>query len=256
MSNLKEKLKNGGIVLGTWSSIPSASLVNVLSLSGIDFIIIDTEHGPVSIEKAEDLVRAAQASNVPALIRVQKNDPSLILRALDIGSDGVHIPHVGTPKDALDVVQACKYYPLGMRGLSPFTRAGDYGLGAKDHTQRCNDYTLIAVHIEGKEGLKNLPEIVKIKGVDVVFIGPYDLSQSLGKPGQIKDPNVLQSIRESVAIIRKQNLVCGSFAQDFEMLEILIDYGVQYISYSVDSAMIVKTYKDLSTKFQMIKKMY
>ncbi len=247
--NIKKRLKNGEMVFGTWNNIPSASLMNALGCSGIDFIVIDAEHGPVSMETAEDLIRAAEVCGVAPIIRVPSNNDHLILRALDIGAHGIQVPHVSTKEEASRVVRYSKYYPLGERGYSPFTRAGKYGYEPKEHAKRSNEDTLIVLNIEGKEGIRNLKDIVEVDNIDVVFIGPYDLSQSLGKPGKVDDKEVINSIRDNVKIIKDQGLACGSFANDLTYLDILMDCGVQYLTYMVDSSLIAETYRNLQRLF-------
>ncbi|MFA6078172.1 MAG: aldolase/citrate lyase family protein [Candidatus Omnitrophota bacterium] len=249
-TNLREKLAKGGMVFGTWNIIPSAPLVNAICSSGIDFIVIDSEHGPVDMEKAEDLVRAAEVAEVPALIRVGANMPHMILKALDIGSSGVHVPHVSTKEEAIAVVSAAKYHPEGCRGYSPFTRAGGYGMKAKDHARLANENTIVVAHIEGAPGVKNLKDILDVPGIDVVFIGPYDLSQSLGKPGKVEDPQVLETVKRCAKMIRGKGKVCGSFAADEKYLDVLIDCGVRYLTYKVDSALIAETYKGIYSEFK------
>ena len=235
--------------MGTWNGIPSPSVVNAIGCGGMDFVVIDTEHGPTSIETAENLVRAAEVAQMTPIIRVPGNDPQLILRALDIGAIGVQVPHVSTKEEAQKVVRASKHYPLGDRGYSPFTRAGKFGAAAEGHAERSNKETLVVLNIEGVEGLDNLEEIATVEGVDVIFIGPYDLSQSLGKPGNVFDPEVVEHIRKSVKLVKDKGLVCGSFACDLRYLDILMDCGVQYITYMVDCALITQSYKDICDKF-------
>ena len=170
------------------------------------------------------------------IIRVGDNDERLILRALDIGSDGVQVPQINSVADAESVIHSAKYAPLGARGLSIFTRAGDYfkNEGA-DHTDRQNDETMIVVHIEGKRGLDNLEEIMTVDGIDVLFLGPYDISQSLGYPGDVRNPIVETALREATAKARAQGRAVGSYAKDVEMGKWLIDLGIQYISINVDA---------------------
>ncbi|MDP8230778.1 MAG: aldolase/citrate lyase family protein [Candidatus Gorgyraea atricola] len=249
MKNLKERLRNGEMVIGTWNGIPSASVVNAIASSGVDFIVIDSEHGPVSVEKAEDLVRACEACGVDSIIRVSSNSADLILRALDIGTKGVQVPHVSTKEEAEHVVRCSKYYPEGERGYSPFTKAGNYGIKSSGHAKRSNENTTVVLNIEGSEGLKNIKDIASVRGIDVIFIGPYDLSQSLGKPGEVNDPEVIKGIRESVKITKNKGVACGSFACDMKYMELLIDCGVQYVTYMVDSALIAATYKDIVNVF-------
>ena len=251
-SSLKERLKNGEKVIGTWNIIPSPSLVEAIGYGGLDFIIIDAEHGPVGMETAENLVRAAQVSGMAPSIRVADNVAHLILRALDIGAYGIQVPHISTVKEAEKVVEYAKYHPQGKRGLSVFTRDAKFGIAAKNHVSNSNPEKMIIINIEGIEGIKNLAKIVDVQEVDVIFIGPYDLSQSLGKPGKVNDPEVINIIKSSAKLIRDKAKVCGSFAADPTYLKILVDCGIQYITYTVDCEMISSNYKHLKDSFKKL----
>ncbi len=238
--NLKKRLQNGETVIGPFVIIPSPALVDSLGYSGMDFCILDTEHGPLSMETCVDLVIAAQGSGVAPIIRVGANDERLILRALDIGSEGVQVPQINVKADGERVVHSAKYAPLGERGLSVFTRAGNYykdggSVGGKIHTDRANDDTTVIVHIEGKRGLDNLDEIMTVKGIDVLFLGPYDISQSLGVPGQVWSKKVETALRAAADKARKGGRAVGSYARDTEMGKWLLDMGVQYLSINVDA---------------------
>ena len=249
-TSLKDRLKSGETALGSWSIIPSAALVEIIGYSGFDFIVIDSEHGPVNIESAENLIRAAQIAGMPSILRVPRNESNFILRALDVGACGIQIPHVSTETGARLAVESVKYYPKGKRGFSPFTRAARYGLDAQGHTGNSNDKTIVVLNIEGVDGVRNLRKIVKVPDIDVIFIGPYDLSQSLGKPGQIEDGEIIECIGKSVKIAEAQGLACGSFARDMKYLEILLDCGVRYVTYMVDSAVILNSYKTIRESIQ------
>ena len=197
LGNLKKRLQAGETVVGPFVIIPSVPLVDTLGYAGMDFCIIDTEHGPISQESATDLVIAAQGSGVAPIIRVGDNDERLILRALDIGADGVQVPQINNVEDGKKVIHAAKYFPLGERGVSVFTRAGDYYVNeGAGHTDKQNDETMIVVHIEGQRGLNNLDEIMTVDGLDVLFLGPYDISQSLGLPGDVRNPKVEAALKE------------------------------------------------------------
>ena len=233
---LKRRLRAGETVIGPFVIIPSVPLVDTLGYSGMDFCIIDTEHGPISQESATDLVIAAQGVGVAPIIRVGDNDERLILRALDVGSEAVQVPQINDVRDAEAVVHAAKYAPLGERGLSIFTRAGNYFKdGGGDHTNRQNDETMTVVHIEGKRGLDNLESIMTVDGIDVLFLGPYDISQSLGVPGDVRNAVVEGALREATDKARSQGRAVGSYAKDVEMGKWLIDLGIQYISINVDA---------------------
>lgn len=232
---LKEKLQRGEAVVGPFMNCSYPAFIEIAGLAGFDFAIIDTEHGPLSIETAEDLCRAGQLAGLDPIVRVSANDQPLIQRALDIGSGGVQVPQIETREQAEAVVRAAKYAPLGMRGISLFTRAGDYTVyGTEGLTDGLNAEQVVIIHIEGVRGLENLDEIVTVPGIDVVFLGPYDLSQSFGIPGQVNDPRVVQGMESAVSKIRAAGKAAGTFAGDAATARRWIDTGVQYISLGVD----------------------
>jgi 4-hydroxy-2-oxoheptanedioate aldolase len=236
IGQLKQRIRNGETVVGPFVTIPSVPLVDTLGYAGMDFCIIDTEHGPISAETAMDLVIAAQGSGVAPIIRVGANDERLILRALDVGPDGVQVPQINDADDARRVIHAAKYAPLGARGMSVFTRAGDYYAGrGSGHTDRQNAESMVVVHIEGRRGLDNLDEIMTVDGIDVLFLGPYDISQSLGVPGEVRSPKVEQALAAAAGKARAKGRAVGSYARDVEMGKWLKDLGVQYLSINVDA---------------------
>lgn len=237
---LKQRLQQGETLLGPFVIVPSCTLVDTLGYAGMDFCILDTEHGPLGIERCADLVIAAQGSGVAPVIRVGGNDERLILRALDIGADGVQVPQINVRGDAEQVVHAAKYSPDGQRGLSLFTRAGHYfreggAVDGRCHTDRQNGETTVVVHIEGRRGLDNLEEIMEVPGIDVLFLGPYDISQSLGIPGQVRTPQVEKALRSAAEQARRAGRAVGSYAKDTEMAKWLLDLGIQYLSINVDA---------------------
>jgi len=255
--SLKERLKDGETVIGTWNIIPSPTLVEIIGCSGLDFLVIDSEHGPGNFETAENLARAAEVTGMSPIMRVPDKEVHSILSALDIGMHGIQVPHVSTKEEAELIVERAKYYPVGKRGLSPFTRAGKYSLLEHDHAARSNKNTIIVLNIEGIDGIENLAEISTVPDIDVIFIGPYDLSQSIGKPGKVNDPEVMKLIKKSANILKSNGITCGSFARDEAYLKSLIQCGVKYLTYMVDTAMILKSYKafkDFFDKFTMSKR--
>jgi len=248
---LKQKFASGLFALGTFNIIPSSTVVNVLGCAGLDFLVIDAEHGPVGMEKAEELVRAAEAEGMSPIIRVGENNPALVLRALDIGAHGVQIPHISNRLQAQTAVHYAKYPPLGERGLSPFTRAGAYSLKKSlDHTVEANKNTLVILNVEGTEGIDSLDEILQVEGVDVIFLGPYDLSQSVGKPGAVDDPEVVNHIRNCAAKIRAAGLVAGCFARDMDMMALLVECGYQYLTYLVDGTILLQAVEQIAGAFK------
>ena len=249
--SIKEKLKKGEIVVGPFVIIPSVTMVDTLGFSGMDFCILDTEHGPLSIETANELVIASHATGISPIIRVGSKEEWPILRALDIGSDRVQVPQINTKSDAEKVINAAKYSPLGNRGVSIFTRAGKYfSSEGKNHTDEQNDKTMVIVHIEGEEGLNNLDSIMEVNGIDVLFLGPYDISQSLGVPGDVRNPIVEKALKEASINARDNGRVVGSYAKDIEMAKWLIDQGVQYLSVNVDATIYMQACENIAKQLK------
>jgi 2-keto-3-deoxy-L-rhamnonate aldolase RhmA len=245
-NQLKRKLQRGEVVYGPFMNCSYGSFIEIVGLTGFDFAIIDMEHGPLEVETAEDLCRAGQNGGLSPIVRVRKNDAPQIQRALDIGSAGVQVPQIETRADAEAVVRAAKYQPLGMRGLSFFTRAGDYVVyGQEGITDRLNQEQLVIIHIEGQRGLENLDEIVTVPNIDVVFLGPYDLSQSFGIPGQVNDPRVVKGMEIATKKIRAAGKAAGTFAGNAEAAKRWAALGVQYISLSVDVGIFADACKTL-----------
>jgi 2-keto-3-deoxy-L-rhamnonate aldolase RhmA len=232
---LKKRLQSGETVLGAFVIVDSPIMLEAAGLAGLDFAILDMEHGPFDLRDVERLIPVAANAGVAPIVRVGQNDEWMILRALDVGASGVQVPQVNCRANAQAVVHSAKYAPLGERGVSTFTRAGRLNTRGPGYFQEANAETLVVVHIEGVEGVRNLDDILGVEGIDVAFIGPYDLSQSLGIPGQTDDPRVQDAVRECVRKTRAAGKVAGSFAKDLATARRWIDIGIQYVAISVDA---------------------
>jgi len=236
---LKNKLNNGDIVFGTWMVIPSPTVAEIFSMSGLDFIIIDREHGPISFETAEHMVRAVEQTSCTPLLRVSANTETEILRGLEIGSHGVVIPHVNTTEDAEYSINSAKYSPDGSRGVSAYTRSsGYYSVGEKGRTQYANDNTIVTVIIESVEGIKNIGQIAALDNIDIIYIGTYDLSQSMNCIDDLHNPKMLKTIEDTVQIIRDNGKCAGVLAQSGEDVKQWVNMGIQFIPYHVDCGLI------------------
>jgi len=242
---LKDTLKAGNAVLGPFVNLNSGAMIEIAAIAGFDFVIIDTEHGPLDIPAAEDLCRTAKGAGITPIVRIRENDAAQILRALDIGAAGVQVPQISTKSDAEAVVQAAKFVPQGMRGVSPYTRAARYFADGAAIFDRLNQEQMIIIHIEGVEGLENLSDIITVKGLDVIFLGPYDLSQSLGIPGEVDDPRVVDRMQEAAQEINRAGLSVGTFADCPETAKKWIHAGVRYVSLSVDTGIYLKGCRDM-----------
>lgn len=248
---LKRKLQRGETVIGPFMNCRHGTFIEIVGLAGFDFAIIDMEHGPLEVETAEDLCRSAHSVGLSPIVRVRKNDGPQIQRALDIGSAGVQVPQIECKADAEAVVHGAKYQPLGLRGLSFFTRAGDYVInGTQGYTDYLNAEQLVIVHVEGKRGLENLDEILTVPHIDVIFLGPYDLSQSFGIPGQVNDPRVVKGMEEANTKIRAAGKWTGTFAADVPTAHRWAGLGIQYMSMNVDVGIFARACKEMVEGFR------
>jgi len=234
-NHLKEALQDGKVVFGPFLKFTDPAIVEIIGFAGFDFAIIDAEHGPISMENAQNMIRAAESVNLTPIIRVGNNDEALILRAMDIGAQGIEIPQINSKADAVRAVKSVKYSPQGERGVCRYVRAAKYSSMDKfKYFESANKETMIIAHIEGVEGIKNLDEILLVPGIDVVFIGPYDLSQSLGVPGEVNHPLVKEKMKEVVLKCKKNKVAIGTFADDIKTAKSWVSLGVQYMAFSVD----------------------
>lgn len=212
VSNLmKEKIQRGQAALGVSVMFPSPQLVEMLAYAGFDWVLIDCEHGSIGLADVEMMAMAADASGITAIARPRSNDPADIQSVMDRGVKGVQVPHVNCKADAERAVAAVKFGPGAARGLAAGTRPDRWGLGAKmpDFASQQNAMSLVCVQIEHQEAVRNIDEILTVAGIDVFFIGPSDLSQSMGFPGNPKAPVVAKAIEDTLARILSAGKVPG-----------------------------------------------
>jgi 4-hydroxy-2-oxoheptanedioate aldolase len=248
-NKIKKMLNEGKAVFGPFIKLNSPAVIEVFGYSGFDFVIIDTEHGPLSIETAENLIRAAELVDITPIIRVSDNETDKILRALDIGAQGVQVPQISCKEDAEKVIKAAKFAPLGERGVCRFVRAASYSaMDRYKYFSISNDETLVVIHIEGIEGIRHIDEILETPGIDVVFLGPYDLSQSVGVTGNITHPKVEEKMKEVILKANSKGVIVGTFVDNIEDSRKWLKLGVKYISYSVDVGIIYEASRDIARK--------
>lgn len=200
---LAVRLRDGERLLGLVVKIPSPQIIEAAGHAGYDLVVIDSEHGPADTEALEHHLRAAGSARIAALVRVSGTGGGEVLRALDAGAEGVVVPRVNTAAEAEQAVAAAHYPPRGTRGLATSTRAGRHGLvdvGA--HVQRAREQTLVVAQVEDAEAIPHTAAIASQPGVDVVFLGPTDLSMSLGRPGELSHPAVQEAIGQIVDAVR------------------------------------------------------
>lgn len=241
---LKQRLKNGEFVLGTWCILPSPSVINVLARTGLDFVLLDMEHGPLDFNIALTMVMAAESEGCEALLRVSQNNEVEILKALDIGASGVIVPHIENTHDRQEAISYIKYPPVGVRGFSPYTRAGSY-TSKPSHTKIENEKTISGIIVEGDKGIKDLDYIIDDKNLDLVYIGVYDLSLALGIPGQVNNPKIIVLLKECVCKIRKKGKAAGALFHSLEELKFFKKIGIQFLCYKVDTSVLFDAFSSV-----------
>lgn len=246
VNKLKEMLNKGNTVVGPFVKLTSPAVIEILGNAGFDFVIIDKEHGPISTETAENLIRAAELVGITPIIRVSNNNPHQISKALDIGARGIQIPHISSGHDAEQAVKSCKYFPMGERGVCRFVRAASYSaMDRFEYFSMSNAETLVIVQIEGIEGINEIDRILEVPGIDIIFLGPYDLSQSLGLQGEIDHPKVEAKMCEVISKAKKKGITIGTFVDNISNANKWQSVGVQYISYSVDVGIFYEAGQDI-----------
>ena len=232
----KAKLKRGESVYGCFLRYPDPALVEMLAHFEWDFVVLESEHGRLDPRTCEEMVRAAELNGITPIVRVTTNSPSIILRFVDSGAQGIIVPQVNSAEEAERAVAAVKFHPRGNRGLSG-SRAADYGQGLSfgDHVLQSNRETLVVLYVETAEAVRQLPQILAVEGVDVVNVGRTDLSHSLGVPGQPEHPRMQRCLQEILAGVRNSPVALGIMAANPEAARQWRARGARYISINLES---------------------
>lgn len=245
MNKLLKKMNEGNCVYGPFMKTGDPAFVEIVGHSGFDFAILDLEHGPSNELALQNLIRGAQIANLCPIVRVSKLDEVLIGRALDVGAQGVQVPQITNAKEAAIAVKASKFSPLGERGVCRFVRASNYSsIDRFQYLSEAND-NLVILQLEGQEAIDNLDEILEVRGIDVIFIGPYDLSQSIGVPGNINHPLVEEKMKYIIKKASEKGILTGTFVDTVEAAIKWKKVGASYISYSVDVGIFYEACKNI-----------
>lgn len=232
------------IMIGTWAEIPTPYATHIMSKAGLDFSIIDMEHGIIGFEQAQNMIFAAHSEGKEVYIRVPVIEEAWILRALDTGCDGIVFPQVSGEKDIEEIIRLSYFSPRGERGFNPYITAGGYTGGKKDYFETENARIKIAVILEGKEVFENLDTVLNHKEIDIVYIGQYDLSIALGVPGNVTHPLVLEKMDSAVKDIRRYGKMAGCMVHSVDEAMGCIEQGFDFIVYKVDSGILFQSVKD------------
>jgi len=253
VNKLKEQIIKGKPIIGTWNTLASPNITEVLAHTDLDFQIIDLEHGPFILDKISLHISACEASkSCTPLVRIPSNQDWMALQALDQGAYGIVVPHIENSQDAMKLVNSIKYYPKGNRGFTPYSKAGGFNNNnISSYIKESNDSVISVVIIESKEGLNNLEEIINIDEIDVIYFGAFDLSQDLGCSGNVTHPKVISAIQKGINLVNKKGKYAGGFvAQSEDDIKLFLDMGIRFITYQVDSSILYKDYQNISSWFQ------
>ena len=241
METMKQSLAAGRVLIGGYVQTQSPELVEAMGYADFDFVVLDTEHTAHSYEAVIHQLRAAEVVGLEPLIRPPGQDPSLISRAFDLGASGVFVPIIDTAEEARKVVKAAKYHPEGQRGICVAVKPGQYGKAfGPDYFTRMNEKTCVIAMVESTTGCDNIEEIMAVAGIDIVFIGPTDLSQSLGVPGEVDHPEVERCIAHVADCARQRRVPLGIHiynAEDRDEMDRRVNQGFQLLTVMLDTAL-------------------
>ncbi|MFC1548336.1 HpcH/HpaI aldolase/citrate lyase family protein [Candidatus Omnitrophota bacterium] len=234
--DLKQELAKKKVTIGSWITIGDTSVAEIMARSGFDWLTIDMEHSAITLPQAQEIIRVIELCGVVPLVRVGANDPDLIKRVMDAGAFGVIVPMVNSGEDAQKAVAAAYYPPRGKRGVG-LARAQSYGFGFEDYKKRNAKKSVVIAQIEHKDAIENLEDILTTKGIDGTIIGPYDLSASLGYPGQFARPAVKKALKKYESICVKLNKPMGSHVIPPDVSEVRRKKrkGYKFIAWSLDT---------------------
>ena len=244
--SLRRRLRETSPVLATFSILPRVEVVEAIALGGFDAVILDLEHGPYGIESLPPLILAAEAHAIFPIVRVQRCEPALIGSALDAGAAGVMVPGIRTPDEARAAVNAARFAPQGNRGAHPWVRAASFS-GRSAWFAEANEDAAILLMIEGRHGADNAEAIMETPNLEGVLIGPVDLSHSLGVPGQIDHPAVVEKVDGIMAKANQLSLATAIFSPTPAGAKKWMQKGVKLVALSVDTDVLASGMRAVST---------
>ena len=249
-NRVKRMVQAGKKTAGAWAQACSPITAEILGRGGFDWILIDMEHSPGDLQTLVTQFQALGASGAVPIVRAPWNDLVWIKRILDAGAYGVMIPYVNTREQAIAAVQACKYPPLGVRGIAGSPRAAGFGRDTASYLKRANDEILVILQVETPQAIQNLEEIGKVPGVDLLFIGPMDLATSMGHFGNPAHPEVQAAIATVEAKAKALGIPLGTISAGWEQAKALYDRGYQLITLISDVVVLSKTSAEAMAKFK------
>jgi 2-keto-3-deoxy-L-rhamnonate aldolase RhmA len=250
-NTLKEKLRRKELTIGSWLTIGNEITAELMARQRFDWLVIDIEHSAIDLSMTQNMVRIIELSGCVPLVRVGDNDPALIKRVMDMGAHGVIVPMVNSVEEAKKAVAAVKYPPLGTRGVG-LARAQGYGTQFENYKKWVNKDSIVIVQIEHVNAVRNFEKIVTTEGVDAFIVGPYDLSGSLGYPGNFTHPLVKENLNKVISQSKKLKINAGIHVipPDYREVNKRIKEGYRFIALSLDTLLLARFTEDSLAKIQ------
>ena len=250
LNKLRDAIEKKQYAVGTFLGVANPSIVEIMGYTGLDFVVIDTEHGPYDTMPMSDLIQAAESKGISPLVRIADITHKEMQRALDNGAEGIIIPCLKSLEDFRKVVELGKFAPLGNRG---FIKGRGSGFGNEpwasgtltEYMENSNDKVLLLPQCETMEALENIEEIVQIKGIAGIFIGPFDLSICMGIPGQFEAPEFTEAVDKILRACKQAGKLCMTFTSSPEEAKKYIYKGFDAVANSIDSIVFAQAYKSM-----------
>ena len=238
-NSLKSRFASNQLTIGSWITLAHPAVAEIMAKAGFDWLTVDLEHSVITIREAEELIRVIDLCGVVPLVRLSANDPIQIKRVMDAGAHGVIVPMVNSAEEARKAVEAVRYPPDGKRGVG-LARAQGYGNSFEKYKEWVNRESIVIVQVEHIKAVENLDAILSVEGVDGFIVGPYDLSGSLGVPGQFDNRLMLNAMNRIKDFTKSSSKVAGIHVVEPDIIQLQerIREGYKFIAYSLDTRML------------------
>ena len=247
MNKFKTKIENNEKPIGIFADMCSSYAVEAIGKSGFDYIIIDNEHSPIEAETSAEMIRACELSGVTPFCRIREISRPAVLKLLDVGAQGLIVPNVNTLEDVKQLVSFCKYKPIGNRGFCPSRKDGwgfDLNMSVAETMAYFNNEVLLVPQCETVGALENIEEIAATEGVDGIFVGPFDLSISMGMPGDFKNPVFLAALERVQKACRDAGKFCILFTGTAEGVKDGFARGFDSMTYGTDAGLLIECFRE------------
>lgn len=238
MKNLKRRIRNGETLFGCWLNLGSSITAEIVGMAGYDWVLIDLEHGTGMESDVPHQLQALEHTPAAAVVRVESYERQRFHRILDLGAEGIMCPRINNPQEAQRAADAMRYPPDGVRGVAHMVRATNFGANAADYLASSKDTLVGIVQVESEQALNSVDDIAAIDGIDVLFVGPSDLSMALGIFGQLDHPRFIEALKATAAAAKKAGKAAGILMRDPQEFKKYRDLGFRFIACGADATFV------------------